>query len=105
MSNELIKILRSSYDHQISFVYQRLLFFFPHRSVFLVTLGITEQSQSLCLGLRLIQGSLTLFAMGSLLLGHVVVILQSLSHVQLFATPWIAARQASLSFTISQIYC
>ena len=27
---------------------------------------------------------------------------QSLSHVQLLATPWIAARQASLSFTISQ---
>ena len=26
----------------------------------------------------------------------------SLSHVQLFATPWTAARQASLSFTISQ---
>ena len=28
---------------------------------------------------------------------------QSLSRVQLFATPWSAARQASLSFTISQI--
>ena len=27
---------------------------------------------------------------------------QSLSHVRLFATPWTAARQASLSFTISQ---
>ena len=27
---------------------------------------------------------------------------QSFSHVQLFATPWTAARQASLSFTISQ---
>ena len=27
---------------------------------------------------------------------------QSLSHVQLFATPWTAACQASLSFTISQ---
>jgi len=27
---------------------------------------------------------------------------QSLSHVRLFATPWIAARQASLSITISQ---
>ena len=30
-----------------------------------------------------------------------VVIVQSLCHVQLFATPWTAARQASLSFTIS----
>ena len=27
---------------------------------------------------------------------------QLVSHVQLFATPWTAARQASLSFTISQ---
>ena len=27
---------------------------------------------------------------------------QSLSHVQLFATPWTAAHQASLSFTVSQ---
>ena len=30
-----------------------------------------------------------------------VVVVQSLSHVQLFATLWTAARQASLSFTIS----
>ena len=28
-------------------------------------------------------------------------LVQSLSHVQLFATPWMAAHQASLSFTIS----
>ena len=30
------------------------------------------------------------------------VVVQSFSSVQLFATPWTAARQASLSFTISQ---
>ena len=29
-------------------------------------------------------------------------VVQSLSHVQLFATPWTAARQASLPFTVSQ---
>ena len=29
-------------------------------------------------------------------------VVQLLSHVQLFVTPWIAARQASLSFTVSQ---
>ena len=29
-------------------------------------------------------------------------LLQSLSRVQLFVTPWTTARQASLSFTISQ---
>jgi len=32
----------------------------------------------------------------------VAVVVQPLSHVWLFATPWIAALQASLSFTISQ---
>ena len=31
-----------------------------------------------------------------------VVLVQSLSNVQLFATPWTVAHQASLSFTISQ---
>ena len=30
-----------------------------------------------------------------------VVVVESLSHVQLFVTPWTAARQASLSYTIS----
>ena len=30
-----------------------------------------------------------------------VVVVQSLSHVQLFVSPWIAAHQTSLSFTIS----
>ena len=33
---------------------------------------------------------------------RIVVVVQSLSCVQLFATPWTAAHQASLSFTISQ---
>ena len=32
----------------------------------------------------------------------VVVVVQSLSRVRLFMTPWTAARQASLSFTISR---
>ena len=31
----------------------------------------------------------------------IIVVLQALSHVWLFATPWTTARQASLSFTIS----
>ena len=34
-------------------------------------------------------------------LGQSIVVVQSLSHVQLFVTPWTAAYQASLSFTIS----
>ena len=32
----------------------------------------------------------------------VVVVVQSLNHIQLFATPWTAAHQAPLSSTISQ---
>ena len=32
-----------------------------------------------------------------------VVVVQSLSPARLFATPWTAARQASLSFTISRV--
>ena len=32
----------------------------------------------------------------------IAVVVQLLSHVRLFVTPWTAARQASLSFTISQ---
>ena len=32
---------------------------------------------------------------------HLIVVVQLLSLVQLFATPWTAAHQASLSFTIS----
>ena len=31
----------------------------------------------------------------------VVVVVELLGHVQLFATPWTAAHQASLSFTIT----
>ena len=34
---------------------------------------------------------------------HTVVVVQLLSHVQLFATPWTAACWASLSFTISHL--
>ena len=34
-------------------------------------------------------------------MGKVVVVVQSLSRVQLFVTLWIAARQATLSFAVS----
>ena len=33
---------------------------------------------------------------------RIVAVVQSFIHTRLFATPWTAARQASLSFTISQ---
>ena len=33
---------------------------------------------------------------------YIVVVVESLSCIQLFATPWTAARQASLSLAISQ---
>ena len=35
----------------------------------------------------------------------VVIVVQSLSHVWLFATPWTTTHQASLSFTVSQSLC
>ena len=35
---------------------------------------------------------------------HPVIVVQLLSPVQLFAAPWTAAHQASLSFTISQSF-
>ena len=35
-------------------------------------------------------------------IGDILIVVQSQSHVQLFATPWTATCQASLSFTISQ---
>ena len=35
-------------------------------------------------------------------LDHVLSSVQSLSRVRFFVTPWTAARQASLSFTVSQ---
>ena len=34
-------------------------------------------------------------------LAHEAVVVESISHVQLFVTPWTAAHQASLSFTVS----
>ena len=40
---------------------------------------------------------------GNVVLDFLLVVVQSLSHVRLLATPWTAARQASLFFTISQI--
>ena len=40
--------------------------------------------------------------LGSPIPEAIVSVVQSLSHVQLFATPWIAALQTSLSFTISR---
>ena len=54
-------------------------------------------------------GSLSLFCFISLpyfflclVIFNCTVVFQSLSHVQLFAAPWTAARQASLSFIVSQ---
>ena len=45
------------------------------------------------------------WALGLFCFVVVVVVVQSLSRVQLFATPWTAAHQASLSLTISRILC
>jgi len=37
------------------------------------------------------------------MVNHLFIVVQSLSCVQLFVTPWTAARQASLSFTVSGV--
>ena len=42
-----------------------------------------------------------LFSQFSSWLPRLIVVVQSLSHLWVFATPWTAAHQASLSFTIS----
>ena len=55
--------------------------------------GCLQSKQSLGLGVGLQE---------KLFLTVFVVVIQSLSRVQLFLTPWTAAHQASLSFTISQ---
>ena len=54
--------------------------------------------------LQLIRLSLPVLFPESLCLPLVIlsVVVQSLSHVQLFSSPWTAAHQASLSFTVSQ---
>ena len=38
----------------------------------------------------------------TMIMKEIEVVVQSLSHVRLFVTPWTAACQASLSFTISR---
>ena len=60
----------------------------------------TSQKKLQCHTHSLIQ--LLLWVMVILKLPVVIVVFQSLSCVLLFATPWTAAHQASLSFTISQ---
>ena len=46
--------------------------------------------------------ALNLYALGTSRLLRDIAVVQSLSRVRLFVTPWTAARQTSLSFTISQ---
>ena len=44
---------------------------------------------------------MTCLVLGTVLVVTIIIVVQSLSRVPLFATPWAAAHQASLSFTIS----
>ena len=46
--------------------------------------------------------SVWLISLSIMPLGSIFIVVQSLSCVRLFATPWTAACQASLSFTVSQ---
>ena len=55
--------------------------------------SITRVSVSPCLHVMFLEGHLSV--------DFVIVVVQLLSHFRLFATPWTAARQASLSSSIS----
>ena len=50
----------------------------------------------------LVQSKVMIQLMMDNYMGKAFVAVQLLSHVQLFMTPWTAACQASMSFTISQ---
>ena len=68
------------------------------------TLGSHLRSPLMWHDLSFLFGFMTLFTVGFLSLETLFFFgsVQSLSHIQLFATPWTAARQASLSITNSQ---
>ena len=50
----------------------------------------------------MLQNDVLFCSLGCLLEFYVVIVVQSLTHGRLFATPWTIAHQASLSFTFSQ---
>ena len=79
-----------------------LSLFFSHITFTLFS-DSTEMVPSFCLCLRasLPGDPKCLFLVVSATLPSEIVVVQSLSHVRLFVTPWTAVCQASLSFTIS----
>ena len=67
------------------------------KSYFFYVLSLQPSKIPLCLQFSFLKGYLLVR-----MLVHIVVVVQSLSHVWLFVTPWTAAHQASLSITNSQ---
>ena len=64
--------------------------------------GNINPFQCFCLGNSMDRGTWQVTAHGVTRVGHnLAIVVLLLAHFQLFATPWTAARQASLSFTIS----
>ena len=57
-----------------------------------------------CWHTRKLRSVRLLLSMNILNISYVIVVVQSLSRVWLFVTPWTAAQQASLSFTISRSF-
>ena len=64
-------------------------------------MGLLDKMATLFL---VLWGTLKLFSIVAASVSVQFTSVQSLSHVQLFATPWIAASQASLSITISRVH-
>ena len=78
--------------HKLASVYSsRSLYVVPHGILFISYIFFYIKCISLCLSLF----------KESLLLCTFHTVVHSLSRVRLFVTPWAAARQASLSFTVS----
>ena len=83
---------------QVSFVYFSVLFILPQSCLLFLLFMSVYVSQRSCSGNLFLTAHRSLFKRGSVQFSSV----QSLSRVWLFATPWIAARQASLSITNSR---
>ena len=81
---------------------------FPHQLAYLIGYILPPSIRSFCFKFQLWVSNSRFRGNGSpwpqlrMSSGQWIFVVQSLSRVRFFATPWTAARQAPLSFTISQ---
>ena len=101
-----LSLITSSSDRTLSHI--KSSFLWPILSIFLLfllTLGKLLQGKHTHIHTLIFPLSLNKESLSSLMPSIqivLVVVVQLPSHIQLFATPWTAARQASLSLSISQ---